>query len=93
MTASIAAESATVLAIGPTVSIDQLRGIPPCRLTLPYVTFRPTTPQSAAGWRTEPPVSPPTAARAIPVARAMAPPLVLPPAIRSSCQGFRALPK
>src|SRR6266446_300491 len=30
----------------------------------PYVGLRPTTPQKAAGWRTEPPVSVPSAAAA-----------------------------
>lgn len=51
----------------------------PCRGTNPYVGFSPTTPQNAAGCRTEPPVSDPSAAKHAPDETAAALPPELPP--------------
>ena len=49
--------------------------------------------QKAAGRRTEPPVSEPRAAAAIPAATAAAEPLLLPPGVRARLQGFRVGPR
>lgn len=51
----------------------------PWRETNPYVGFSPTTPQNAAGCRTDPPVSDPSAAKQAPDATAAALPPELPP--------------
>ena len=51
------AQVATSGANTPTVSMELANGISPCRDTLPYEGFKPTTPQKEAGIRTEPPVS------------------------------------
>src|SRR6187455_1831889 len=50
-------------------------------------------PQSAAGWRIEPPVSDPSASGAIPAATATADPPLDPPGMRSTAQGLRVGPK
>ncbi len=60
----------------------------PKRLTVPYVGFIPTTPHSEAGWRIEPPVSEPRAARADPMATAAADPPDEPPATRVVSHGL-----
>jgi hypothetical protein len=52
------------------------------------VGFTPTTPQNAAGWRTEPPVSEPSAIGTIPDATATAEPPDDPPGTRSRRIGF-----
>src|SRR5215831_12984463 len=49
----------------------------------------PTHPQSAAGWRIDPPVSDPSASGVSPAATATADPPLEPPGIRSSAHGFR----
>src|SRR5690242_13770411 len=67
--------AATSAPIGPTVSNDGASGYTPFTETRPCVVFRPTTPQQAAGTRTEPPVSVPSATSASPVATATADPL------------------
>src|SRR5919108_5275891 len=54
----------------------------------PYVGLSPTTPQNAAGWRTEPPVSVPSAATARPPATAAAEPPDEPPGTRERSHGF-----
>src|SRR5215203_5087561 len=54
----------------------------------PYVGLTPTTPQSDAGCRTEPPVSEPRAARTTPEATAAADPPELPPGTRVVSHGF-----
>src|SRR5215210_5745743 len=64
----------------------------PQRLTRPYVGLSPTTPQSAAGCRTEPPVSDPSAAGTIRAATAAAEPPDDPPATRAWSHGLRAGP-
>src|SRR2546423_14759515 len=62
--------------------------MPPHRDTRPYVGFRPTTPQNAAGWRIEPPVSVPRLAATSPAETAAALPPELPPGTRSTFHGF-----
>ena len=52
----------------------------------------PTTPQSAAGWRIEPPVSVPSESGAIEAATAAAEPPLEPPGTRSLSHGFRVTP-
>ena len=52
----------------------------------------PTTPQRAAGWRIEPPVSVPIAQGAIPAATAAAEPPEDPPGTRVRSHGFRTGP-
>src|SRR5437016_10411350 len=59
----------------------------------PYVVFKPTTPQQAAGTRIEPAVSVPNAMSAIPDATAMAFPDEDPPGIRFRFNGFSGVPK
>ena len=56
--------------------------------TLPYVGFSPTVPQSAAGWRMEPPVSVPTLATHSPEATLAALPPLEPPGTQFSPQGL-----
>ena len=63
----------------PTWSIVQLRVSTPVRLTRLKVPFNPTTPQKAAGMRTEPPVSVPSAQWTRPAAVAIADPPLDPP--------------
>src|SRR6185503_13268377 len=50
------------------------------------------TPERAAGWRTDPPVSDPSATRTIPAATAAAEPPDEPPGTRSGSIGLRAGP-
>src|SRR5438128_1717238 len=64
----------------------------PYREIRPYVGFRPTTPHSDAGWRTEPPVSVPRAHTTSPAATAAAEPPEDPPGTRSRSHGFRTGP-
>src|SRR5215470_487629 len=59
----------------------------------PAVGLNPTTPQYAAGRRTEAPVSLPTEAKEMPAATAAAEPLLEPPATWSGFHGFTAAPK
>ncbi len=54
--------------------------------------FSPTIPQSAAGWRIEPPVSVPIAHGASPAATAAADPPLEPPGTRSVSHGLRTTP-
>src|SRR5512146_1953427 len=73
-------------------SSDDANATSPYRLTRPYVGLTPTTPQNAAGWRTEPPVSEPSAIGTMPAATAAAEPPDEPPGTRSGASGFRAGP-
>src|SRR3989475_8264997 len=82
------AASSTVFVNGPTWSRDEANATTPQRGTRPYVGFMPTTPQSAAGWRIEPPVSVPSAKSASPAATATADPPEDPPGTRSVRHGF-----
>ena len=86
---STTAASSTLRVSGPIWSRLEAKAIRPERLTRPYVGFMPTTPQSAAGWRIEPPVSVPSAIIASPAATAAALPPELPPGTRSRSQGLR----
>jgi hypothetical protein len=52
----------------------------------------PTTPQNAAGWRIDPPVSEPSDATAKPAATAAADPPLDPPGTRSNARGLRTGP-
>src|SRR5438132_1259534 len=76
----------------PTWSSEDAKAIRPYRETLPYVGLSPTTPQSEAGCRTDPPVSVPNAHTTSPAATAAADPPDDPPGTRSSPQGFRTGP-
>src|SRR4029079_3857497 len=58
----------------------------------PYVGFTPTTPQKAAGCRTDPPVSEPSAIGVIPAATAAAEPPDDPPATQRTSRGLRVGP-
>ncbi|MCY1538005.1 hypothetical protein D9M68_735260 [compost metagenome] len=66
----------------------------PCRLMRPREVFRPVMPFRAAGIRTEPPVSEPSAAGARPAATATPEPLDEPPGMRARTrsQGLRGVP-
>src|SRR5690349_14559709 len=59
---------------------------------MPYVGFRPQTPESAAGWRIEPPVSVPVAAGTSRAATDAADPPELPPGTYRVSQGLRTGP-
>src|SRR5699024_251298 len=92
--ASIAtATSSTVLARNPAVSKVGDRGKTPSVLRRLYVGLNPTTPQSAAGTRTEPAVSVPIASGTIPRATAAAEPELDPPAILAGSCGLVTTPK
>jgi hypothetical protein len=68
MTASAAAHAPTLRAIGPIESSVYERGNAPSVGTRDLVGLYPTTPQSAAGTRVEPPVSEPIAISHMPSA-------------------------
>src|SRR5512132_309636 len=82
------AASSTVAPNTPTWSSDDANATRPKRLTRPYVGLTPTMPQKAAGCRTEPPVSEPSAMGTIPAATAAAEPPDDPPGTRSGLIGF-----
>mmetsp|Transcript_3297 Transcript_3297/g.11897 ORF Transcript_3297/g.11897 Transcript_3297/m.11897 type:complete len:282 (+) Transcript_3297:615-1460(+) len=93
--ASTTAASPTVRASTPTVSNELQYAINPNLDTRPYVGFNPTTPQYAAGNRTDPPVSLPSAKNADPFATAAALPALDPPAVRAPSDdvGFNVAPR
>ena len=70
----------------PIWSSDDAKATSPKRLTRPYVGLTPTTPQNAAGCRTEPPVSEPSAIGTMPAATAAAEPPDEPPGTRSGVE-------
>src|SRR5215469_6659771 len=82
----------TSRARGPTQSRVERSGCTPARLTRPYVGFRPTTPQHAAGRRIEPPVSLPSAKSTSRAATATADPLEDPPGTRAGARGLTGVP-
>src|SRR5438093_8342656 len=86
------AVSATVRANVPTWSSEEAKAMSPYLETRPYVGFNPTTPHSAAGCLTEPPVSVPRAHTASPAATAAADPPEEPPGTRPTSQGLRTGP-
>src|SRR6266699_2187161 len=76
------AASSTVLVSGPGVSRDEAKATTPYLDEPPYVGFTPTRPQTAAGWRIEPPVSVPMPSGAWYAATAAAEPPDDPPGTR-----------
>src|SRR5712691_2090106 len=86
------ATSAVLLANTPTWSSDDAKATKPYRELRPYVGFKPTTPHSEAGCRTEPPVSEPNATGTMPAATAAAEPPDEPPGTRVVSQGFLTAP-
>src|SRR5436190_15909508 len=92
MTSMVVAASFTSRARTPIWSSDDAKATSPYRLTRPYVGLTPTTPQNAAGCRTEPPVSEPSAMRTTPAATQPADPPDDPPGTRSGATGLRATP-
>ena len=93
MTWSMSALSATVRVMGPvTLSESHPRsdGYTGIR---PGVVRKPTTPQNAAGVRSEPPRSEPWASGPMPVARATAAPPLDPPQVSARFHGLRVTPK
>src|SRR5690349_14626787 len=95
MTASIRMQSLTEDAIGPTESSVEESGNAPSSGTRDCVGLNPVRPHSAAGMRTEPPVSDPMAAHAIPSLTLIAAPEEEPPGIRRSCllYGLAGVPR
>src|SRR2546428_5394645 len=89
---SISAVSPTVRAIGPsTLYVSQAVGRGHIG-TQPGEVRKPTTPQNAAGSRSEPPRSEPWASGPMPVASATAPPPVEPPHVSAGFHGLRVGP-
>ena len=87
------AVSPTVRAMGPvTESESQARSAGTCG-TKPGVVRNPTTPQNAAGVRSEPPRSEPWAMGPMPVASATPAPPLEPPQVSAGSHGFRVAPK
>src|SRR5690348_2105603 len=93
MIASALAQSATLLAIGPTESSVLLSGKAPSVGTRWRLGLRPTRPQSPAGIRTEPPVSVPIAISHMPSATATGAPAEEPPGTRLRSRGLPGVPK
>jgi hypothetical protein len=86
------AQSPTLRASTPMQSSECDSGMVPYRLTRPSVGLMPTTPQAAAGRRTEPPVSEPSAPNARAAATAAPDPDEEPPVMWSGFHGFRQRP-
>ena len=80
--------SVTSFVIGPIWSNDDAKATSPYLETSPYVGFKPTTPQSEAGCRIDPPVSEPSAHGTISDATAAALPPLDPPGTVLKFQGF-----
>ena len=87
------AVSNALRAIAPTVSSDGVIGSTPRLLTEPYVGRSAVTPLSAAGIRTEPPVSVPSAARHRSAPSAAPEPPLEPPGMRAASQALAQVPK
>src|SRR5437870_13868321 len=87
------APSRTLRVNVPTWSREEANAINPKREIRPYVGLRPTTPHRDAGWRTEPPVSVPSAHTASPAATAAADPPEDPPGTVSRFHGLWTGPK
>ena len=77
---------------GPTVSKRGQSGTVPARLSRPWPVFSPTSPFHAAGTRTDPPVSDPTAAAASPSATEAAAPEDDPPGTAAGSTAFGGVP-
>ena len=87
-----ASTSATHVPNGPIWSRELPIAISPYRDVFPYVGLSPTTPQNAAGWRIDPPVSDPRATGTPPYATTAAEPPDDPPATRVVSAGFFVTP-
>ena len=94
ITSYIRTVSETLRAIGPAVSKVCDKGMIPSVGIWPSVVLRPVIPHQAAGPRTDPPVSVPTAQLTIPEATATADPLEEPPGVRWiwRSHGFHGVP-
>src|SRR6059058_3659127 len=88
----MSAASATVRAIGPTVSSDGTSGCTPAIGIRPHCGLSPTVPQYADGSRIEQPVSVPSPRSARPAASAAALPALEPPVVRPGRVGLRTVP-
>ena len=93
ITASAAAQSATLLPIGPTESSVVLSGNAPSVGTRCRLGLKPTRPHSDAGMRTEPPVSVPIAMSHMPSATLIGAPAEEPPGTRLRSRGLPGVPK
>src|SRR5919106_406764 len=93
MTSSNAAPSATVRAIGPSVT-NPAHWYPKCGAsdTRPRAGLMPNRPQQDAGMRIEPPPSLPWATGSNPAAIAAAAPPLDPPGVTDVSHGFRHAP-
>jgi hypothetical protein len=92
MIASVSAQQATLTPIGPIESRVVESGTAPSRGTRYWVGLNPTRPHSAAGIRTEPPVSVPIATAAMPSATETGAPAEEPPGIRLRLWGLPGVP-
>src|ERR1700684_627713 len=92
MTSSINALSRTVRASAPYTERPSQPPLLGCAETRPRVGFIPTSPQLAAGIRSEPPPSEPVEAGTMAAATAAADPPEDPPVVRSGFQGLRVMP-
>ena len=92
-TASSRPQSAALRARKPAQSRLGASGITPSIGSMPCVGFSPVTPQHAAGSRTEPPVSEPSAANACRAATAAPLPLEEPPVTCAAFQGLGRAPR
>ena len=88
----MSATSATLVAIGPTVSNVGQSGNTPSVGMRPHSDLSPTMPQHAAGRRIEQPVSLPMPMSQSPAASAAALPPDDPPVVRPGCAGLRTVP-
>ena len=93
MTASASAQSATLLASGPTESSVGDSGNAPASGTRRAVGLKPTTPLSAAGMRMEPPVSEPMAISLVPSPAETPAPEDEPPGMRAGSAALPGVPK
>ena len=91
-TASTMAQHSTELASGPIESSEVESGTTPSIGTRRAVGLKPVMPQTAAGMRTEPPVSVPSAATAMPSATETAAPAEEPPGTRLRSAGLPGVP-
>src|SRR5262249_31615695 len=92
ITESRSAVSATVRAMGPSTEYESHASTEGYRGINPGVVRKPITPQNAAGPRSEPPRSVPSASGHMPVARAAAEPPLDPPDVSARFHGFRVAP-
>src|SRR3954451_3318480 len=92
MIASVIAQQAMLLASGPIESRVVDKGVAPSREMRCCVGLKPVIPHSAAGIRTEPPVSVPIATTALPSPTDTAAPEEEPPGISRRSYGLPGVP-